>query len=598
VRLWLGNPSASAQKYLDNNQTAVQVGQNVQVTLTGGSAPFTIPNVPLTPGAVNYLVATVADPYGNNESVPAQVGPITLSTQSATGIATVQVTSPAGPTTVSAPQSTITIAGTVTGPTNTEVLVRLWQGNPLAPAQKYLSNQTAVLVGNVLMMLGQGPIPFTLQNVPLAPGTTNYFVLTVADPFGNNESVPVQVGSITQSSQPSATTVALQVTTPPGPTTVNAPQTTFTIGGSVSGPSGSQVLVRLWQSSSASPTQKYLINQVPQQLGPTTPLTIIGGSVSFAIPNIPLIPGTTNYFVLTVSDQNGNNESIPVPVPAITQSVTQPVTTLGTVTGLQVDDLSFPVPGPSTPVEVYGSPITIVATVMAAAPGPSGITGIVAQVNLYQSSAYSPTTKYAVLGSSSVTLTPGVNAQSQPIFASLTLGQANYFVVTVSGSNFSNESSPVPVPPILLIGTVASPTVKTPRGPVRVRSEHYVITGESLPESLVQIWRVSEDQATPVGAALLAYDTTTYEIAVPLRRKRKNKFVVTAMVNGCESEDTPVPTITHIGDRHAEEVEETEEAEEAEEVEEAEEAEEAEEVERFEDESKKADGDEKRKERR
>src|SRR5262249_2900232 len=153
---------------------------------------------------------------------------------------------------------TASISGMVTGATGSMALVRIWKSSAAAPTQKDLSTGNEVQVGALPTIYMTGiATPFTFPSIPLTPNAANYFVLTVSDQYGNNESFPVRAPAIPQGPAPATGGAYTATITPPAaPITIYPPQTTASVSGAATGQAGSMALIRVWKSSAAAPNQK------------------------------------------------------------------------------------------------------------------------------------------------------------------------------------------------------------------------------------------------------------------------------------------------------------------------------------------------------
>ncbi len=330
------------------------------------------------------------------------------------------------------------------------------------------------------------------------------------------------------------------VTNPSAPTTVYPPQTTVAVGGMVNGAAGTQALVRVWLASAGAPYQKDLSSGHEVQVGYLPPIPLMGVAAPYTFPAIPLAQNAANYFVVTVSDQYGNGESLPVPVPVITQG-----------TAVVQGGYSATITSPATPLTVY-PPLTTTA-ISGTATGPAGSQGL---VRIWKADPMNPYSKdfstgsEVQVGSVLVTLTGYPVAFTIPNVP-LQQNTTNYFVATGSDQYGNNESMPLPVQPITQTAQMAQVlVVRKPSAPRLVEEDSYTIRGQAAPNSLVQIWSSDEEcEKRPgghaLGAAQLTGSETHYAITIPLTRNRENRFVVTAISGGVESAPVPVPTLTH-----------------------------------------------------
>jgi len=552
VRLWLANAAAPYQKDLSSGHE-IQVGYLPPIPLMGIAAPYTFLGIPLAQNAANYFVVTVSDQYGNNESLPVPVPVITQGTAVAQSAYSATITSPATPLTVYPPLTTATIGGTATGPAGTIGLVRAWKGSATAPNQKDLSTGTEVQVGYLQVTLSGGPVPFTLSNIALALNAANYFVVTVSDQYGNNESNPVTVPVITQGTGVVQSAYSATITSPAMPLTVYPPLTTAAISGTATGPAGTIGLVRAWRASATAPNQKDLSTGTQVQVG-YLEVMLTAGPVPFTLSNIALALNAANYFVLTVSDQYGNNESNPVVVPVITQG-----------TAVVQSAYSATITSPAMPLTVY-PPLTT-AAISGMATGPAGTIGL---VRAWKASATAPNQKDNSTGTAvqvgylQLTLT-GVPMPFTLSNIALALNAANYFVVTVSDQYGNNESNPVAVP-VITQGTAVvqggySATITSPTSPLTVYAPHTTasISGTAIgpagTQGLVRVWKASaampnqKDLSTgyevQVGYAqsitFLGGPTGFTIPSVPLATHTVNYFVVTVSDQYGNNESMPVP---------------------------------------------------------
>jgi len=545
VRVWKASASTPNQKDLSTG-TEVQVGYQA-ISFMSPATPFMVPTVMLAANAANYFVVTVSDQYGNGESNPVPVPVITQGTVLVQGSYSATITSPTGPITVNPPQTAAAISGTATGPAGTQGLVRVWKASAAAPNQKDLSTGTEVQVGFQLVALTSGITSFTLPNIALAQNAANYFVLTVSDQYGNGESNPVPVPVITQGTATAQGTYNGTVMLPAAPITVYPPQTTAAISGTAIGPAGTQGLVRVWKATAATPTQKDLSTGYEVQTGYPQTVALTGAPTPFNLPAVPLVTNTVNYLVVTVSDPNGNYESLPVQVPAIAQGTAA----LPSVTGFTA---TLAVTTPSAPLTLYPqTSVSIGGTVT----GPAGTQAL---VRIWKASAANPYVKdlssgqeVQVMGGAATITLAGYAVPFTCSNVALQANTTNYFVATVSDQYGNYETVPVPVPPISQsMYTTEILTVRKPAGPVDTDKDSYTIRGQAAPGSLVQVWLADDEGekrsgARSLGAAQLTGNETHYAITVSLTRRRQNRFVVTATSAGIESAPVVVPTLVHQG---------------------------------------------------
>jgi hypothetical protein len=173
----------------------MQPGYLAPLPMSGGQVPFSVPNVMLTPNAPNYLVVTVSDQSGYNESAPMSV-PIIGAYGTGTMGPSLMISCPPTQSNICPGQTVVSISGSATVvPGMQGLLVRCWSASASAPSQKDTSNggYAVQLAYYSAQHAACGSMPFTLSNIPLTANSPNYFVLTASDQYGNNESAPMQI---------------------------------------------------------------------------------------------------------------------------------------------------------------------------------------------------------------------------------------------------------------------------------------------------------------------------------------------------------------------------------------------------------------------
>jgi hypothetical protein len=497
IRVWKANASVPNDKDRSSGGP-FQIGYGVSVPLTGSEVPFTIPNIPLSLNADNYFVVTMSDAAGSpaSESMPAQVpvikqaatagpAPVPMPTP-VLPVGSLSFTNPTAPTTVYAPQTSISISGMFNGgQPGTQVMLRLWKANPGLPNQKDMSSGAEAPVGVPVTLYVSGPsMPFTFQYVPLTLNAPNYFVASIADQYGTEIPVYYPVPLVTQSQMPAP---VLAITAPTPGTTVYAPQTTTTVSGTVSGGTpNTQGVVKIWKANPANPAQKDpSAGTVP--ITQSSPLYLTGGPVSFTIANVPLMPNTTNLLVATLADPSGATDLTTTSIPPVTQSQATQAT------------LSFT--NPTAPTTVYNPQTSISISGMFN----GGQPGTQVMLRLWKANPALPNQKDMSSGAEAPVGVPiplyvsGPSMQFSFQNVPLALNAPNYFVASIA-DQYGTElpvyypvplitQSQMPAPVLAITAPTPGTTVYPPQTTTTVSGT--VSGGTPNTQGVVKIWKAN-----------------------------------------------------------------------------------------------------------
>ncbi|MCB9895769.1 MAG: hypothetical protein H6839_15085 [Planctomycetes bacterium] len=175
--------------YIDFNNDGIVNGADAVVgsqQLTGGGTNWSI-NTPITQSTTNNFVVTAVDGAGNESSA---VNVPTITETTAPAISPPVISDPTSPVSLDAPSYTIT------GTAQPDSLVRIYSD---------LNDDGFVNGGDAVVAMQQltgGAIAFAIPTT-LAPGVANNFLATAED-ASNNESLPTDVPTITETNPTSS----------------------------------------------------------------------------------------------------------------------------------------------------------------------------------------------------------------------------------------------------------------------------------------------------------------------------------------------------------------------------------------------------------